>query len=164
MFNFLKKDKEVKEYIFSWKGKDKKGKIVNGEIRAATETLVKVSLRTRGITVSKIKKQAEVAVFTRQLATMLKSGVPILQSFDIVATGNKNPSVTKLLNDIKGKVESGSLDQMLNKVADIYEDEVDDTVSSISSLIEPIIIFLGVVIGGLVIAMYLPIFKMASAV
>ena len=61
--------------------------------------------------------------------------------------------------------ESGSLDDMLNKVAEYYENEVDEAVSSLSSLMEPLIIgFLGVVVGGLVVAMYLPIFKMAGAV
>jgi type IV pilus assembly protein PilC len=61
--------------------------------------------------------------------------------------------------------ESGELDKMLGKVADFYEAEVDDAVASLSSLIEPIIMaFLGIVIGGLVIAMYLPIFKMAGAI
>ena len=61
--------------------------------------------------------------------------------------------------------ESGELDKMLNKVADFYEGEVDDAVAALSSLLEPIIMaFLGVVIGGLVIAMYLPIFKLAGAV
>lgn len=118
MFGFLKKEKKEKEHIFIWKGKDVRGRSVNGELRAATDLLAKVSLRAKGIKVEKIRKQRfqngkpikqrDVAVFTRQLAVMLKAGVPLLKSFDIVANGYANPSVKKLLLQIKGDVESGS--------------------------------------------------------
>lgn len=104
--------------LFEWEGKDRNGKIMRGEMRAATEAVVSVALRRQGIVVGKIKKQRKVggkpikqkdiAVFTRQLATMMRAGVPLLQSFDIVARGSTNPRLTKLLNDIRLDVESGT--------------------------------------------------------
>ena len=115
---FNKKDKEIKENLYIYEGKDKKGKIIKGEMRAASDSVVKVALRSKGIQIVKIKKQKfskekpikmeDVAIFTRQLATMMKSGVPLLQSFDIVANGHSNASVSKLLYDIKNSVETGS--------------------------------------------------------
>ena len=110
--------KEVKEFTFIWQGKDRKGKEVRGEMRAASDSLVKVALRTKGISDIKVKKQKfrqsgkiksdDIAIFTRQLSTMMKSGVPLLQSFDIVANGNSNAAVSRLLLDIKASVESGT--------------------------------------------------------
>ena len=112
------KPKEVKESVFIWEGKDKKGKEVRGEMRAVSDALVRVALRSKGIRDIKLKKQrfsklgkvkpGDVAVFTRQLATMMKSGVPLLQTFDIVANGHANPAVSKLLYEIKGAVETGT--------------------------------------------------------
>ena len=110
--------KEVKVFTFTWEGKDRSGKIVKGEIRASGENIVNATLRRQGITNLKVKKASrsggkritaqDIAFFTRQLATMMKAGVPLLQSFDIVAKGHSNPSVTKLLLDIKTEVETGS--------------------------------------------------------
>jgi len=110
--------KGPKEFIFSWEGKDKAGKIVRGEIRAVSETAVNATLRRQGIMVQKVKKQKkrgggkvgtkDIALFTRQLATMMKAGVPLLQSFDIVGKGATNPAVAKLLLEIKTDVETGS--------------------------------------------------------
>ena len=110
--------KGSKDAIFEWEGKDKNGKLVRGEIRAGGEAVVSASLRRQGILVSKIRKrrtsggraikQKDIAIFTRQLATMMKAGVPLLQSFDIVARGSTNPRMTKLLNDIRGDVETGT--------------------------------------------------------
>ena len=103
-------NKAAKEILYSWEGKDKSGKVVKGEMRSAGEATVSANLRRQGITVSKIKKSAtrgkgvsekDVTLFTRQLATMLKSGVPLLQAFDIVGKGHDNPSVARLLLDIK---------------------------------------------------------------
>ena len=107
-----------KEITFLWEGKDKAGKSVRGEMRAAGENMVLASLRRQGVTVSKVKKQRlggggsvsekDVALFTRQMATMMKAGVPLLQAFDIVSKGATNPAVAKLLVDIKTEVETGS--------------------------------------------------------
>jgi type IV pilus assembly protein PilC len=108
----------VKESTFLWEGKNKDGKAVRGEMRAASESVVQTTLRRQGITNTKVKKvrfktggkvtEKDIALFTRQLATMMKSGVPLLQSFDIVGRGHDNPAVGKLLLDIKSDVETGS--------------------------------------------------------
>src|SRR3982751_5144232 len=110
--------KGIKEFVFEWEGKDRGGKQVRGEIRAAGENQVKSSLRRQGVLPTKIKKRKmrsgksiapkDIAIFTRQLATMMKAGVPLLQSFDIVGRGNPNASVTKLLNDVRTDVETGT--------------------------------------------------------
>lgn len=108
-----------KEVPFVWEGVDKKGKKVKGEMNAGGEAVVNATLRRQGISVTKVKKRSgfgrgkkitekDVALFTRQLATMMKSGVPLLQSFDIVSRGHANPSVQKLLIDIKSSIETGS--------------------------------------------------------
>ncbi|MBE9608908.1 type II secretion system F family protein [Chitinilyticum piscinae] len=108
----------IKEFTFQWEGKDRTGKTVRGEMRAAGENLVRSTLRRQGINVVRIKKQRmstgrsiseqDITMFTRQMATMLKSGVPLLTAFDIVAKGHSNPSVTKLLMEIKTDIETGS--------------------------------------------------------
>ena len=110
--------KDVKLYNFSWTGKDKSGKVVRGEVRAGGENIVLAQLRRQGIQVTNVKKVSQrggkkitdkdITMFTRQLAVMMKAGVPLLQSFDIVGRGHSNPSVGKLLLDIKTDVETGS--------------------------------------------------------
>ncbi len=116
----------VKEYIFAWEGKDKTGKLMRGEMRAGGEALVQATLRRQGILVSKVKKQTfkrggkvtekDITLFTRQLATMMKAGVPLLQAFDIVGKGASNQAVAKLLMDVKADVETGSsLNQAFRK-------------------------------------------------
>ena len=108
----------VKESVFEWEGKDRNGKIVRGDLRAVGESQVQVTLRRQGIYVTKVKKRRmragrkikprDISVFTRQLATMMKAGVPLLQAFDIVGRGNPNPSVTRLLNDVRADIETGT--------------------------------------------------------
>jgi type IV pilus assembly protein PilC len=110
--------KAPKEVIYEWEGKDKNGKVVRGEMRAGGDSMVNASLRRQGIMVTRVKKrrtsggkaikQKDIAIFTRQLSTMMKAGVPLLQSFDIVARGSTNPRMTKLLNDIRTDVETGT--------------------------------------------------------
>jgi type IV pilus assembly protein PilC len=110
--------RNLKELVFEWEGKDKNGKIVRGEMRAGGEAVVGASLRRQGILVSKVKKrrmsggraikQKDIAVFTRQLSTMMRAGVPLIQSFDIVARGSTNPKMTRLLTDIRTDVETGT--------------------------------------------------------
>ena len=118
--------KKPPEYVYEWEGKDKVGKMVRGEMRAGGEAVVSASLRRQGILVQKVRKRRtsggsaikpkDIAVLTRQLATMMRAGVPLLQSFDIVARGSTNPRVTKLLNDIRGDIETGtSLSQSFRK-------------------------------------------------
>src|SRR4051794_6957119 len=102
---------KVKELHFAWEGKDRNGKPVKGEMRAGGEALVNATLRRQGIMVKKIRKQRfksggkvkekDISLFTRQMATMMKAGVPLLQAFDIVGKGNANPAVARLLMDLK---------------------------------------------------------------
>jgi type IV pilus assembly protein PilC len=109
---------QIKEATYLWEGKDKAGKIIKGQMRAGGEALVNVTLRRQGIIVTKVAKQRigrggrvsdkDVTLFTRQLATMMKAGVPLLQSFDIVGKGHANPAVARLLMSIKTDVETGS--------------------------------------------------------
>src|SRR6185437_14306776 len=116
----------IKESVYAWEGKDKSGKTIKGEMRAGGEAIVSATLRRQGILVGKVKKKnfssgkkitdKDVTLFTRQLATMMKAGVPLLQSFEIVAKGHSNPSVSKLINDIRNDVETGtSLNQAFRK-------------------------------------------------
>jgi type IV pilus assembly protein PilC len=112
--------KAVKDATFLWEGKDKLGKSVKGQLQAASEALVNSQLRKQGITIVKVKKlraplgggkkvtDKDITLFTRQLATMMKAGVPLLQSFEIVARGHSNPSVQRLLFAIKADIEKGS--------------------------------------------------------
>src|SRR5688572_6021158 len=109
---------KVTEFVFEWEGRDRNGKQVRGETRAAGENQVQAFLRRQGVSPTKVKKRRmrsgkkikpkDIAIFTRQLATMMKAGVPLLQSFDIVGRGNPNQSVTKLLNDVRTDVETGT--------------------------------------------------------
>ena len=143
--------------------------------------------------VGTILEKATIARWTRTLQTMFAAGVPLVESLDAVggASGNMvyiaatkriqtDVSTGTSLTNAMGAVnlfpsmviqmtqigeESGSLDNMLGKIADFYEREVDDAVAALSSLLEPVmIVFLGVFVGGLVVAMYLPIFKLGAVI
>jgi type IV pilus assembly protein PilC len=138
-------------------------------------------------------KKSTIARWTRTLSTMFAAGVPLVEALDSVGGASGNHIYMMATKEIQNKVstgtsltaamqesnvfpnmviqmvsigeESGALDSMLGKVADFFEAEVDDAVEAISSLMEPMImVVLGVVIGGMVIAMYLPIFKIGQAV
>jgi type IV pilus assembly protein PilC len=108
----------AKQFNYAWIGKDKTGKVVKGETRAPGDAAVAANLRRQGIQVTSVKKvrqrggkkitEKDITLFTRQLAVMMKAGVPLLQAFDIVGRGHANPSVGKLLLDIKTDVETGS--------------------------------------------------------
>ena len=137
-------------------------------------------------------KKVAVARFTRTLGTMISSGVPILDALDIVARTSGNVVLEEIIYEVRGSIAegqtiaeplsendvfpgmvvqmisvgeaTGALDTMLEKIADFYDDEVDAAVDALTSMLEPLLmLFLGGSIGGLVIAMYLPIFQMASA-
>src|SRR6185369_13920790 len=120
---------------YSWSGMDKKGNRVSGKSLAPDETALRADLRRQGIAVSKIKKQsqafkaggkvnaADIAVFSRQLATMLASGIPLVQAFEIVGTGNDKPAMQKLILDIKQDVEGGTaLHEALGKHPLYFDD------------------------------------------
>jgi type IV pilus assembly protein PilC len=110
--------RDVKEYTYLWEGIDRNNRQVRGESRAASETVVTTNLRRQGVRIVKIKRQSfrggksvgekDITFFTRQLATMLKAGVPLLQSFEIIARGHSNPRFSRLMMDIKSKIETGS--------------------------------------------------------
>jgi type IV pilus assembly protein PilC len=113
-----RRDLKVREQTFLWEGVDRNNKPLRGEMRAVSETVATTNLRRQGIRVVKIKRQTfrggrsvsdkDITFFTRQLATMLKAGVPLLQSFDIIARGHSNARFSRLMLDIKSKVETGS--------------------------------------------------------
>jgi len=117
----VKKAKVEKIYPFKWEGKDRKGVKLSGEIQGSNQALIKAQLRKQGILVTKIHKKSslfgprakkikplDIAFFTRQLATMMASGVPIVQAFEIIAEGTANPNFAKLINEIKTDVASGN--------------------------------------------------------
>ncbi len=188
-----------KDAVFEWEGKDRNGKQVRGEIRAAGENQVKASLRRQGVIPTKIKKRRmsagksikpkDLAIFTRQLATMMKAGVPLLQAFDIVGRGNPNPRVTKLLNDIRTDVETGTslnaafrkfplyfdalycnlveagesagiLDQLLDRLA-VYMEKTEAIKSKIkSALMYPItVLIVAFVVVSVIMIFVIPSFK-----
>jgi type IV pilus assembly protein PilC len=127
-------DKRVKEYVYAWEGRDKSGRLIKGEMRASGEALVSATLRRQGINVVKVRRQRsrigkkitekDITLFTRQLATMMKAGVPLLQAFDIVARGHANPAVTKLLNEIRTEVETGSALHQAFRKHPVYFDQL----------------------------------------
>jgi len=138
-------------------------------------------------------RKVSVAKFTRTLGTMLSSGVPIMDGLDIVAKTAGNKIVEEAIYKVRQSISegktiaepleesgifpamvvqmisvgeaTGAMDTMLNKIADFYDDEVDDAVNNLTAMMEPLLmVFLGTTVGGLVVAMYLPIFKLAGAV
>jgi type IV pilus assembly protein PilC len=123
---------QVKEDIYAWEGKDKSGKTMRGEMRAGGEAIVNVTLRRQGVMVTKVKKKVmrsgkkiidkDISMFTRQLATMMKAGVPLLQSFDIVGKGHANPSMAKLIMDIRNDIETGTSLNMAFRKYPLYFD------------------------------------------
>lgn len=193
-----KKPEKSNEIRYSWEGKDKSGKAIKGEIRAAGTAVASAQLRRQGIQVTSIKKtksggkavtEKDITLFTRQLATMLKAGVPLLQSFDIVGKGHSNPSVARMLMDIKTEVETGSslemafrkyplqfdelfcnligageaagiLDNLLDKIA-TYKEKILAIKSKIkSALFYPIsIIVIAFIITAVIMIFVIPAFK-----
>ena len=188
-----------KEVVFEWQGKDRNGKQVRGEMRAMGENQVQASLRRQGVLPTKIKKRRmssgqrikpkDLAIFTRQLATMMKAGVPLLQAFDIVGRGNANASVAKLLNDIRMDVETGTslnaafrkfpmyfdnlycnlveageaagiLDQLLDRLA-VYMEKTEAIKSKIkSALMYPLsVVVVAFVVVAVIMIFVIPAFK-----
>ena len=193
------KSKGIPETVFEWEGKDRNGKQVRGESRAIGVNQVQATLRRQGVTPTKIKKRRmsggssikpkDMAIFTRQLATMMKAGVPLLQAFDIVGRGNPNPRVTKLLSDIRTDVETGTslsvafrkyplyfdnlycnlveagesagiLDQLLDRLA-VYMEKTEAIKSKIkSALMYPItVLIVAFVVVAVIMIFVIPAFK-----
>lgn len=197
-----------KQATYVSQGKDSKGKVTKGEIPGASIALVKAQLRKQGINATKVKKKGkdlfaiskpkikpmDIAIFTRQLATMMKAGIPLVQSFEVVGGGLENASMREVVFAIRDDVASGNnfadsirkfprlfddlfcnlvdageqagaLKSMLDKCATFYEAEVDNAVDGLTAMMEPLIMaVLGVLVGGLMIAMYMPIFQIGSVV
>ncbi len=110
--------RSAKEFLYAWEGKDRQGRMQRGEMRAGSENIVNASLRRQGIMVTKLKKRKvgggrsikakDLTTFTRQMATMLRAGVPLLQSFDIVSRSHPNASMARLITDVRNDVETGT--------------------------------------------------------
>jgi type IV pilus assembly protein PilC len=189
----------AKEFVFEWEGKDRNGKTLRGEMRAAGENQVQASLRRQGVLSPKISKRRmragraikpkDIAIFTRQLATLMKAGVPLLQSFDIVGRGSANASVARLLNEIRVDVETGTslstafrkhpmhfdnlycnlveageqagiLDQLLDRLA-LYMEKTEAIKSKIkSAMMYPIsVIVVAFVVVAVIMIFVIPAFK-----
>jgi type IV pilus assembly protein PilC len=110
----------INQVPFTWEGKDRAGKTVKGKLVAATEAAVRQELRRQGVVPTRVRKQstlfrkhgrvtaADIAIFARQMATMMTAGIPLVQSFDIIGAGHENPAMQKLILAIKGDVEGGT--------------------------------------------------------
>lgn len=128
--------KAIRTSVFSWEGTDRKGSKVKGELSGASPALVKAQLRKQGINPQKVRKKSvslfgagkkikpmDIALFTRQMATMMKAGVPLLQSFDIIGEGFDNPNMRKLVDDLKQEVAAGnSFATALRKKPQYFDD------------------------------------------
>uniref|UniRef100_A4XQC6 Type II secretion system protein n=1 Tax=Ectopseudomonas mendocina (strain ymp) TaxID=399739 RepID=A4XQC6_ECTM1 len=114
-------EKALKTSAFKWEGKDRRGAVVSGVINGQNPALVKAQLRKQGINPTKVRKESslsfgkgkkikpmDIALFTRQMATMMKAGVPLLQSFDIIGEGFDNPNMRKLIDEVKQEVAAGN--------------------------------------------------------
>src|SRR5512139_486576 len=141
---------------FLWEGKDKRGKVVKGKSLAKDEPSLRAELRRQGVAPSRIRKQSsrvaggkvkpeDIAVFSRQLATMLAAGIPLVQSFDIVGAGHEKPSMQKLILDIKADVEGGiSLHEALAKRPLYFDDlyvnlvEAGEQAGALESLLDKV--------------------------
>jgi type IV pilus assembly protein PilC len=113
-----RRESRIREYTYLWEGVDRNNRHVRGEVKAASEAVVSSNLRRQGIRITKLRRETfrgggrvtdkDITFFTRQLSTMLKAGVPLLQAFEIVARGHRNARFSRLMMDIKGRVEAGS--------------------------------------------------------
>jgi type IV pilus assembly protein PilC len=141
---------------FVWEGKDKRGKVVKGKTLAKDEQALRADLRRQGVAPSKIRKQSQkvgggkitpgdIAVFSRQLATMMAAGIPMVQSFDIVGAGHEKPAMQKLILDIKADIEGGiSLHEALAKRPLYFDDlfvnlvEAGEQAGALESLLDKV--------------------------
>jgi type IV pilus assembly protein PilC len=194
------KSSEPKEEMFVWEGKNKQGKVEKGELPGASETVVRAMLRRKGITPTKVKKRpkprgggkpitaSDIALFARQMTTMMESGVPLVQSFEIVGQGHENPSMQRMVLQIKADVEAGGtfadalrkhpdqfdtlfcnlveageqagiLESLLNKVA-TYKEKSESIKKKIKSALSyPIsIIVVAMVVSAVLLIFVVPVF------
>ncbi len=131
------KPQTEKAYVFTWEGRDRRGAKVTGETRAPSMTMVRADLRRQGVTPTKVKKKpqplfcgkkkitsTDLAMFSRQLATMMSAGVPLVQAFDIVGRGHENPSMQEMLLAIKKDIESGTSMALALRKYPLYFDDL----------------------------------------
>ena len=122
------------EIVFEWEGLDQQGRLVRGEARAAGDLQVRASLRRQGITVNRVKKQAiragrpirgkDIAIFTRQFATLMAAGVPLLQAFDILSRSSPKPALSRLLSAIRNDLATGTTLQAAFRKQPLYFDKL----------------------------------------
>src|SRR5690606_557730 len=125
----------IRQVPFNWEGTDRSGKKVKGKQVAASETALRQELRRQGVVATRVRKQsqlfkskgrvtpADIAIFSRQMATMMTAGIPLVQSFDIIGAGHENPAMQKLILGVKADVEAGtSLAQSLGKHPLYFDD------------------------------------------
>ena len=122
------------EIVFEWEGLDQQGRLVRGEARAAGDLQVRASLRRQGITVNRVKKQAiragrpirgkDIAIFTRQFATLMGAGVPLLQAFDILSRSSPKPALSRLLSAIRNDLATGTTLQAAFRKQPLYFDKL----------------------------------------
>ncbi len=138
------KPKAEKAFVYAWEGMDRRGARIKGETRAASIAFVRADLRRQGVNALKIKKKAQplfsgkkkiksadIAIFSRQLATMMAAGVPLVQAFDIIGRGHDNPSMQDLILSVKADVESGTaLTDALRKHPLYFDDLFCDLVAA----------------------------------
>jgi type IV pilus assembly protein PilC len=145
-----------KDYQFNWEGKDRKGNKLRGKILAVSEQEVRADLRRQYIVATRIRKQrtiggggkptpGDIAIFSRQLATMLAAGIPLVQAFEIVGVGHEKPSMQKLILDIKQSIEGGSsLHESLRKHPLYFDDlyvnlvEAGEQAGALESLLDKV--------------------------
>jgi len=174
----------AREYTFQWVGLDRNRREVRGETRAVSETVVTTNLRRQGIRVTKITRQSlrggrsisqkDITFFTRQLATMLKAGVPMLQAFDIVARGNSNARFARLMMQIKSKIEGGaSLSQAFREHPAQFDDlycnlvHAGETSGTIDAILDRLAVYLEKILAlksKIKSALFYPISVMVVAV
>jgi type IV pilus assembly protein PilC len=141
----IEKQKPEKAYVFSWEGVDRRGARVKGDVRASSQALARADLRRQGVNPTKVRKKAQpllgsgkkkitsadITVFSRQLATMMSSGVPLVQAFDIVGRGHENPSMQDMLLEVKLDIENGTaMAQALGKHPAYFDELVCSLVAA----------------------------------
>lgn len=177
-------DKALKTSVFVWEGTDKKGTKVKGELSSQNPTLVKAQLRKQGITPVKVRKKGisllgagkkikpmDIALFTRQMSTMMAAGVPLLQSFDIISEGFDNPNMRKLVEEIKQEVaggnslvdageQSGALETLLDRVA-TYKEKTEALKAKIKkAMTYPIaVIVVAIIVSAILLIKVVPQFQ-----
>ena len=193
---------KAKEQVFQWEGKNKDGNVVKGRQSGPSEAIVKAKLRQQGITPTTVKKQAapkaargkaitplDIAIFSRQLATMMKAGVPLVQSFEITSRGHENPSMRQLLETIQADIEggaslteslarhpkyfddlyvnlvesgekSGALETMLDKIA-IYKEKTEALRKKIKKALTypSIVVLVAIIVTGILLYFVVPQFE-----